>query len=151
MQMRTGVVRNDRKEQSTGKKKVQKEGKEEDEKQGRLFLWVEAVFWGAELRKVRLYRERKRREALVPHRTYSSPPFSPCAPFCTAPWVWLSRLGPHPRPQKWDLARPSLHRGNKTRPRGCWGNTLVEAQHYGGQTITQDCFCYKQQSQSSRC
>lgn len=75
---------------------------------------------------VRLYRERRkrRREAATPDRTYSSPPFSPCAPFCTAPWVWLSGPGPHPRPQKWDLARPSLHRGNKTRPRGCWETAL---------------------------
>lgn len=73
---------------------------------------------------VRLYRERSRREAATPDRTYSSPPFSPCAPFCTAPWVWLSGPGPRPRPQKWDLARPSLHRGNKTRPRGCWETAL---------------------------
>lgn len=79
------------------------------------FFLVEAFFFW--LRKVRLYRERKRREAAAPHRTYSSPPFCPCAPFCTAPWVWLSSPGPHPMPQKWDLARPSLHRGNRTRPK----------------------------------
>lgn len=67
----------------------------------------------AELKKVRLYKERRGREAATPDRTYSSPPFSPCVPFCTAPWVWLSGPGPHPRPQKWDLARPSLYRGTK--------------------------------------
>lgn len=89
--------------------------------------WSFFFFW---LRKVRLYRERKRREAAAPHRTYSSPPFCPCAPFCTAPWVWLSSPGPHPMPQKWDLARPSLHRGNRTRPRGCWGTAVVDALHY---------------------
>lgn len=65
------------------------------------------------------------REAATPDRTYSSPPFSPCAPFCTAPWVWLSGPGPRPRPQKRDLARLSLHRGNKTRPRGCWRSALM--------------------------
>lgn len=42
-------------------------------------------FFLVELRKVRLYRERKRREAAAPRGTYSSPPFCPCAPFCTAP------------------------------------------------------------------
>lgn len=85
------------------------------------FSWS-FFFW---LRKVRLYRERKRREAAAPHRTYSSPPFCPCAPFCTAPWVWLSSPGPHPMPQKWDLARPSLHRGNRTRPKRLLRNCPV--------------------------
>lgn len=54
--------------------------------QGRsLNFEVEAFFFLVELRKFRLYRERKRREAAAPRRTYSSPPFCPCAPFCTAP------------------------------------------------------------------
>lgn len=116
----------DRAMPSRGHKKEQLRKEMRKNSEDILFLsW--GFFFLAELRKVRLYRERRRREAATPDRTYSSPPFSPCAPFCTAPWVWLSGPGPHPRPQ-WDLARPSLHRGNKTRPRRCWGTALFEAQ-----------------------
>lgn len=108
------------------KKRAAKEEDEEKKKAQIFWFSFEALFL-AELRKVRLNRERRRREAATPSRTYSSPPFSPCAPFCTAPWVWLSGPGPHPRPQKWDLARPSLHRGEQNQTerllRNCpaWG------------------------------
>lgn len=103
-----------------------KRDEEKKNTQGRcVCFWFEA-FW-LNSRKSGSTKRGRGREAATPDRTYSSPPFSLCAPFCTAPWVWLSGPGPHPRPQKWDLARPCLHRGNKTRPRGCWGTALVEA------------------------
>lgn len=113
----------DRAMPSRGHKKEQL--RKEMRKNSEDILFLSWVFL-AELRKVRLYRETRRREAATPDRTYSSPPFSPCAPFCTAPWVWLSGPGPHPRPQ-WDLARPSLHRGEQNQTetllRNCpvWG------------------------------
>lgn len=88
------------------------------------WFWFEAFRLNSE--KVRLYEERRGREAAMPNGTYSSPPFSPCAPFCTAPWVWLSGPGPRPRPQKSDLGRLFLHKRNKTRPRGCWGTAQAE-------------------------
>lgn len=115
-------------ETSVWKDKEDKQNKEQpgNEKKDIFYVFDFSLF-GLAQEKSGSTKERRGREAAMPDRTYSSPPFSPCAPFCTVPWVWLSGPGPRPRPQKLDLARPFLHRGDKTRPRGCWGTALVEA------------------------